>query len=324
MAGKRVHNLFASVVDFTHLHRSAWKARKGIQMNADLANFFFHLESNILLLQQELMENRYTPSPFRCFVITDPKPRLIQAAPFRDRVVHHALCSVLQPHLERSYLADSYACQKNKGNHKAVQRVHSLIKKFQWVGKLDIHHFFETLHHPTLYTMLSKRIADTQILDLTKAIISHGRSTKCFDRGVPIGNLTSQHFANFYLDRLDHYIIEQTPIQAIVRYMDDIIVFANTHRAMIDAFSLIDDFVQSTLQLQLKDSQTRLNQSHRGISFLGFRLYPHKIHFDQKRKKRFVQKWNANFLHTPIARTPRKIHELTFGLGRTNIPSSIA
>lgn len=208
MAGKRIQNLFESVVDFEHLHKSAWQARRGITLNSDTARFFYELESNLLILRKELIDECYEPQSFRSFVIQDPKVRLIQAAPFRDRVVHHALCSVLQPHLERSYFADSYACQKGKGNHKAVHRVQHLLRRFTWVGKIDIHHFFESLHHPTLYRLLERRIADDQVMSLTRRIIAHGHSRVSTERGVPIGNLTSQHFANFYLDALDHYCIE--------------------------------------------------------------------------------------------------------------------
>ena len=295
MAGKRVQNLFESVVDFEHLHKSAWQARRGITLNSDTARFFYELESNLLILRQELLDQCYEPQSFRSFVIQDPKVRLIQAAPFRDRVVHHALCSVLQPHLERSYFADSYACQKGKGNHKAVHRVQHLLKHFDWIGKIDIHHFFESLHHPTLYRLLGRRIADDQVMSLTKGIISHGHSRVSTERGVPIGNLTSQHFANFYLDALDHHIIEQTPVCAMVRYMDDVVIFANTKRDVVDGISLLDEFVQDTLHLSLKDNQTRIRPSQRGIEFLGFAITPSKIRFDSRRRRRFSQKWRASF-----------------------------
>ena len=295
MAGKRVQNLFESVVDFEHLHKSAWQARRGITLNSDTARFFYELESNLLTIQHELIEQTYKPQSFRSFVIQDPKVRLIQAAPFRDRVVHHALCSVLQPHLERSYFADSYACQKGKGNHKAVHRVQHLLRRFTWVGKIDIHHFFESLHHPTLYRMLERRIADDRVISLTKAIISHGHSRVSTERGVPIGNLTSQHFANFYLDALDHYIIEQTPVLALVRYMDDVIIFANTKRDVVDGISLLDGFVQDALHLSLKDNQTHIRPSQRGIEFLGFAITPSGIRFDSRRRRRFGQKWRASF-----------------------------
>lgn len=224
-------------------------------------------------------------------MIAKPKPRFIQAAPFVDRVVHHSLSSILAPYLERSYLADSYACQKGKGNHRAIKRAQKLLRRFSWVGKIDIYHFFESLDHPTLFRLLRKRIQDKRTMALIQKIISHGHSSISKERGVPIGNLTSQHFANFYLDSLDHYIVEQTPISAMVRYMDDVLIFSHEKRHILDGCSMIDDFVQSKLKLKLKDSQTQLQPSYRGVPFLGFRIFENMIRFDGARKHRFILKW---------------------------------
>ena len=288
MAGKRAKNLFNSVADFEHLRLSAYKARKRVRKTEELCAFFFELESHLLQLQQDLLHETYEPEPFRIFAIEKPKPRLIQASVFRDRVVHHALCSVIAPHLERSYLANSFACQLGKGGHRAVQATKNLSQRFAWYGKIDIHHFFETLHHPTLMRLLKRRLADKKILSLINRIIHHGRSPQSTNRGVPIGNLTSQHFANFYLDRLDHHLVEQLSIKAMIRYMDDVLFFAHDKRTIIDALVNIADFVQEHLQLRLKDSATVVAPSSIGIPFLGFRIYPTHIRFDQRRKKRFI------------------------------------
>jgi RNA-directed DNA polymerase len=285
---KRAAGLFPSIVDFAQLRKSAWFARRGIKMNEEMASFFYQLESNIVTLQQELKEDCYHPRPFRSFVIQDPKRRLIQAAHFRDRVVHHSLCAVIAPHLERSYIQNSFACQKGKGSHRAVQQAFKYTKLFECYAKIDILHFFENLDHEVLFELLHRRIKDRDCLNLLNRIISHGGQA---GRGVPIGNLTSQHFANFYLDWLDHFIIEKLGVGGIIRYMDDILLFGNNLIDLQQKVQKISYVVEEILCLQLKPSATRIEPTYAGVPFLGFRLGKESIRFDGGRKRRFIQKW---------------------------------
>jgi RNA-directed DNA polymerase len=286
-SAKKARDLYPQVCDFSSLYKAAYQARKNVKLNRQIATFFFHLDEHIHALQEELHNKTYVPRPYRSFVIHEPKPRLIQAAHFRDRVVHHSLCAVLEPILLRSMMADSYACQKGKGMHQALKRAHACIKKYAYCVKIDIHHFFENLHHDVLLERLRKRIDDADVFWLIENILQHGASSHCAHRGVPIGNLTSQHFGNFYLDALDHYIVHHTPARAMVRYMDDVLMCTENKRDATDSLGLVDEYVEDTLLLTLKHSATRVAQTNHGVSFLGFRLLPTHIRMDRTRLRRF-------------------------------------
>jgi len=311
---KRIRNLFEQI-DFAHLRSSVQKAKKGVGLTDEVVSFFFDLERNCLDLERTLHDQTYQPLPYRTFVIQDPKPRLIQAAHFRDRVVHHAICTIIQPILERSYMADSYACQKGKGTHQALKRTFELIHKYKWVGKLDIHHYFETLHHPTLLYLLRKRIADPKLLSLIELILKHGSQTP--DRGLPIGNLTSQHFANFMLDCLDHEIIERTPVSAFVRYMDDILIFGHQKREIQDGIVHISEFVQNKLQLQLKPCVTQISSTQKGVGFLGFHIsQKKKMRFLSSRKKRFLSSFTNIHTQSSTEKKPQRLQSLFSWVGQ--------
>lgn len=301
-----VQNLFPLVHDFSSLYTSAYRARKNVKLNRQIASFFFRLDEQIHALQAELRDKTYLPKPYRSFVIHEPKPRLIQAAHFRDRVVHHSLCAHLSPVLLRSMMADSYACQKGKGMHQALKRAHKCLRRYTYCAKIDIHHFFENLHHDVLLAQLHKRLDDDDVFWLIETILQHGASSHCSYRGVPIGNLTSQYFGNFYLDALDHYIVHQTPARALVRYMDDVLMFAHNKRDITDSVGLVDEFVEETLLLSLKHEATRIAHRDHGIPFLGFRLYPSFIRLEKERGRRFrslfVQRCTEQF-HHPNANT---------------------
>jgi len=298
MAGKKAYRLFDNGTDTclvspVHLRRCAYTAKKGVGFTSSVSAFFLELESNVIELSKELREGIYEPRPFDVFIIRDPKPRLIQAADFRDRVVHHALCALIVPHLERSYLPTSYACQQGKGTHMAVYKAKELAGKYRWVGRLDVWHFFENIPHDRLMTAIRKRIGDRDVLRVLNTILQHGHSIAGRDRGLPIGNLTSQHFGNFYLDRLDHRIKEQFGVADFIRYMDDIVLFANDKAALKHQMAQIRDFVEQELGLKLKDKDTRLSPMVHGFPFLGFRIYPDQIRLTQTRRKRLKSKLKA-------------------------------
>ena len=295
MAGKKAYRLFDNgtercLVSPIHLRNSAKQAKKGVGFTTQVSEFFFDLEQNVLVLSRELKEGVYYPRPFDVFVVNDNKPRLIQAAHFRDRVVHHALCSLIVPFLERSYLVNSFACQKGKGTHKALGKAKQLAKRYSWVAKLDIFHFFETIPHERLLYYLRKRIGDKKLMEVLERILTHGHSAYAEDCGLPIGNLTSQHFGNFYLDVLDHRMKEQLGVKDFIRYMDDIVIFANSKQKLIDQISLIQEFLENDLSLKLKDSETRISPISHGFPFLGFRLYNGRTRLSLARKQKLKYK----------------------------------
>ena len=286
----RVFDLFTSITSFAQLRASAKLAKKGIRYNRSVLSFFAELDSNILQLQQNLVDGRYLPQRYTEFVLLDPKPRKIQAADFTDRVVHHSVCKSLAPHFERSYLAHSFACQKGKGNHRAIEQAQRFARKFQagWFLKLDIAHCFETIDHVVLMEQIFRRIGCVQTLDLIDLIITHGGRQ---GKGLPIGNLTSQHFANFYLDALDHYCVQELKIKGFIRYMDDILLFSHSKDHLIEALGELNLWLPQTLKLHLKHSATQLHPIYHGIPFLGFRIFTDHIRFDAKRKRRFIRTW---------------------------------
>ena len=294
MAGRKAYRLFENetkqcLVSPIHLRNSAKQAKKGVGFTPEISAFFFDLETQVLELSRELKEEIYYPRPFDVFVVNDNKPRLIQAAHFRDRVVHHAICSLIVPFLERSYLANSFACQKGKGTHKALSKAKQLAKRYSWVAKLDVFHFFETIPHERLLFYLRKRIGDRKLMGVLQNIIAHGHSAYSGNCGLPIGNLTSQHFGNFYLDVLDHQMKEKFGVKDFIRYMDDIVVFSNSKRELIDQISLIQGFVEEDLLLRLKDSETHISPIRHGFPFLGFRLYEGvtRLSLDRKQKLKY-------------------------------------
>ena len=287
---RKVYNLYPSITSFEQLRYSARLARRGVRLNRSLLSFWSELESNVLDLRQSLLDKTYRPQPYTEFMLLDPKPRRIQAADFADRVVHHSLCKTLAPHFERSYLAHSFACQVGKGNHRAVRQAQCFSRRFKggWFLKIDIRHCFETIDHGLLMKRIQRRIGCPDTLWLTDLIIAHGGVD---GKGLPIGNLTSQHFANFYLDAVDHFCIGPLKIKGFIRYMDDILLFSHDKEQLAEALGELTIWLPATLKLEIKHSATRLHPVSHGIPFLGFRIFQDFIRFDSSRKRRFIRKW---------------------------------
>ena len=288
---RRTGFLFEQITSFESLCCAARAASKGLWRRPSVAAFLVDLEPEVLALQRELLDGSYRPRPFRTFVITDPKPRVISAAAFRDRVVHHALCAALEPTFERHAISDSYACRKGKGNHAAVRRVQQLSRRSPWYGKLDVRHFFENVDHPVLVRQLRRRFKDARALALADLIIATGASSP--DKGLPIGNLTSQHFANFYLGHLDHFAKEVLRVRGWVRYMDDVILFGPDKVAVRDLASRVEAFVVSELRLEVKHEVSIVAPVHVGVPFLGFRIWPRLLRLDSSRVRRLRARFRA-------------------------------
>ena len=243
---KRRGNLWPELISFANLHRAAMKARRGKRQRPDVLRFHFNLEQELWRLHDELSRRDYRPGPYRTFTIHEPKVRLISAASYRDRVVHHALCNVLEPVFERSLSFDSYSCRAGKGTHAAVDRCQEFARRYRYVLKADIRKFFPSIDHEILKAALRK-IKDHDVLWLAGLIIDHAnpqeRVLQWFpgddlftplerQRGLPIGNQTSQFFANVYLDALDHFVKDRLRVPGYVRYCDDFLAFSDDKRAV--------------------------------------------------------------------------------------------
>lgn len=253
MAGQIATTPFPALLDWGHfmfepclqqlaswenLHLAWKKASKGKRKKAEVAAFEHRLEDNLLLLSSQLLTQQWEPSGYRSFFIHDPKRRLISAAPFKDRVVHHALCNVIEPAFERSFITDSYANRVGKGNHKALEIAQNYSRRFPYVLVLDVRKFFPSIDHEILYQRLAKKIDNDDILHLIKRILDSGvgllsdqADAELFDgddlvdlmkpKGLPIGNLTSQFWANVYMSPLDHFVKRELRCKAYVRFVDD-------------------------------------------------------------------------------------------------------
>lgn len=267
-------------------------------MSREVAEFCADPEPRCLELRSELSAGAYTPGAYHTFLLLDPKPRLISAAPFRDRVVHHSLSAVIEPQLERHAIHDSYACRVNRGLHRAVERAERFTRRYSAYLKLDVHHYFETIHHETLKAQLRARFKDDRLLALCDQIIDHGAPGSSVGRGLPIGNLTSQHFANFYLSYLDRFIKQTLRVKGYLRYMDDLLLFADDFETLRGWRAEVQSFVSSELQLSLKPRAERLDWVRSGVPFLGLRIAPHATRFDQGRKRRLrARLHHLNQLH---------------------------
>ena len=286
-AVKRVGHLFEQVVSFRALCVAARRAARGKRLSMSAAAFLLDLEPEVLRLERELLDGSYRPASYRTFTIDDPKPRTISAAAFRDRVVHHALCAALEPVLERGAIEQSFACRKAKGTLAAVGCAQGFARRARRFLKLDIRKFFETADHGVLQRQLRRVVKDRRCLELADRFIDAGAPGSPPGKGLPIGNLTSQHFANFYLCPLDHFIKHELRARHYCRYMDDLLIFGDQGEVLRGLRDEIERFVGTRLLLELKEEATILAPVHAGVPYLGFRIWPDLIRLDPRRVRRF-------------------------------------
>ena len=287
---KRFGFLFDRVCSFGALSTSAKKAATGKKTKPRVAQFLYDLETEVIDLEKELLSKTYRPLPYRTFEVHDPKERRICAADFRDRVVHHSVCSVMEPIFERSYITDSYACRKDRGMHRAIKRAQVFSRRYLYFLKLDVKKFFDSVDHDVLKSQLRRKVKDRDLLGLMDLFIDHPVPWTDPGKGIPIGNLTSQHFANFYLSGLDHFIKAYLRIKGYLRYMDDLVLFAGKKGTLWDAKGRIEHYLREKLQLHLKPDAVLLAPVLQGLPFLGFRVFPGVIRISRKGWRRFRNK----------------------------------
>ncbi len=283
---KRHGHLFEQVVEYGNLLAAAHRARRGKRDRIAVARFVFHLEPNLLRLQEELQSGGYWMRPYRAFVIREPKRRQICAAHFRDRVVHHAICAVLDPVFEGCLIGDTFACRRGKGTHAAVRRMQQFSRRFRHVLMCDVRRYFESVDHEALKALCRRRLKDRALLSLLDRIIDHQVPGTEPGKGVPIGNLTSQYFANLYLGELDHFVKERLWLPAYLRYMDDFAAFADSKPELHRALAAIREFLRATLRPELRAERTLLTPVTQGVPFLGFRVFPGVVRLNGRKMAR--------------------------------------
>ncbi|NIP68963.1 MAG: RNA-dependent DNA polymerase, partial [Planctomycetales bacterium] len=266
------------------------KARQGKRSRPDVAAFEFNLELELPRLQEELADESYRPGPYRHFTRYERKPRRISAAPFHDRVAHHALCNVIEPIWEARFVHDSYACRVGKGTHAALDRCTYFARRHRYVLGGDIVQFFPSVDHTILYDLLARRIACPPTLRLIQRIIASGAGihdegwemqwfpgddllAATRPRGLPIGNQTSQFWANVYLHELDKFVKQTLRCPAYLRYCDDFLLFADDKPTLHRWRREIEAFLVS-LRLRLHPRKSTVYPVTNGIPFLGFLVFP--------------------------------------------------
>lgn len=270
---KRVTAAFDQITTFHNLMEAARLTLRGNRHKPAAAQFWFDLEPEVLQLQDELIRGVWTPRPYRIFTIYESKPRQICASDIRDRVVHHAICRVLDPIFERRLIYDTYACRRGKGSHAAVRRAQLFMRGSGYYLQCDVSKYFASIDHGAMKTLYRKMIRDRRLLRLLDQIVDHAVPGYDSGRGMPIGNLTSQYFANLYLGELDHFIKERLRVRRYVRYMDDWLLFSDDKGQLHKFLSEIRNFLGDQLRLKLKEKAVRIAPVGEGATFLGFQVY---------------------------------------------------
>ena len=303
---KTSKNLFERIITFDNVLSAAHKAAKGKRENQSVLSYFSHLEDNLWQIIEELKSKTWQPGLYTTFNIYKPKPRQISAAPFRDRVVHHALIAFVGPILERSFIFDTYANRTAKGTHKAIERYQHYLTQYAYALKCDIRKYFPSIDHEILKSLLRRKIACADTLWLIDTIIDNSNlQAEHFQyfpgdtlftpqerrKGLPIGNLTSQFFANYYLSFLDHYVKEVLRCKGYVRYVDDYVLFSDSKTELWEWKTAIEEFLVK-FRLILNTQRTELYPTTEGKRFLGqivFQTYRQLPSENVRRAKKRIQ-----------------------------------
>jgi retron-type reverse transcriptase len=285
---KRHGYLWKDVTDFNNLLAAARQAQKGKRFRDNVLQFNYQLENNLIQLQHELTSKTYCPGPYTTFQVKQPKARLISAAPYRDRVVHHALCNVIMPIFEPTLIHDTYANRLGYGTHRALKRFTQFARSSRYVLQCDLRKYFPSIDHALLKSILRRKIKCPDTLWLIETIIDGSNDQEPFieyfpgdslltplqrRRGLPIGNLTSQFFANVYLNGFDHFVKQQLKAKKYLRYVDDFALFSDDRAFLVDARLAIEAHL-ATLRLQIHPIKSQLSETRIGPTFVGFRILP--------------------------------------------------
>ncbi len=288
-------DLYTKLCFYSNLYLAYKKARKRKTLRSYIIDFEKNLKENLLQLRSELIFHIYLPRHLEAFVISDPKTRKICKSDFRDRVVHHALCNILEPIYEKVFIYDSYASRKGKCTLKALKRFDYFKRKVAsppqnrasgYCLKADIKKYFENVDHAILLSIIKRRIKDNRVLWLIQRILANYNG-KSHGKGMPLGNLTSQFFANVYLHELDHFVKHELRAKYYIRYVDDFVILHKSKRTLADFKTKIDIFLQNQLNLELHPSKSRVIPLSHGINFLGMRVFYYHRRINKKNLRNF-------------------------------------
>ncbi len=290
------YDLWKECCSYKNLELAFKKARKGKTLKPYVIEFENNLKQNLLQLRTELLLHCYKPKPLQTFILRDPKTRKISKSAFCDRVAHHALCNIIEPLFEKQFIYDSYANRKTKGTLKAIQRFEYFKKivsrnftKPAFVLKADIRKYFDHVDHSILLSILRRKIKDPKIIWLSKGILSNYSIAP--GKGMPLGNLTSQFFANVYLNELDQFVKKELKAKYYLRYVDDFVIFHSDRKKLQDYKEEISQFLSERLALSLHPDKSKIIPLKQGVEFLGLKIFRrHKLI-----KMKNIRKFKKNF-----------------------------
>jgi len=287
--------MYEKICSIENLELACIRAKKGKTKKRYIKRFQKNLERNLSKLREELMNQTYKPCSLKTFILRDPKTRKISKSAFRDRVIHHAICNLIAPILGKQFIHDSYANQIGKGTLKAIERFEKFKRKVSknntkkcFILKADIKHYFKEVDHNILIEIIKRKIKDKKVIWLIEQILSINKKMK----GMPLGNLTSQFFANLYLNELDTFAKHKLKAKYYIRYVDDFVILHESKEQLEKWKSDINSFLKEKLKIELHPSKSSVLKLNSGINFLGFRIfYYHKL-IRKSNLKNFDRKFN--------------------------------
>ena len=324
---KTYKNLFEKFVSFDNLLDAYKKARKGKVYQGYATEFNYNLSGNLLEIRNQLLKESYRFDEYKVFYVYDPKQRLIKAPSFRDRIVHHSLCNIIEPIFDQKFIYDSYACRKEKGTHKAVKRLQGFLRELNigsrrrasvcspsgtnereskiYALAIDISKYFPSVNHRLLFQIIRKKIADPKILNFIKKLLDTSSTENEYDhlfspdshfrtkhpRGIPLGNLTSQLFANIYLNEVDQFVKHRLKIKYYLRYMDDSVILSKDKKHLRRIKEEIVKFLYDRLYLTAHPKKIRIFPADKGINFLGYVVFKDHILLRSSNVRKFRKKY---------------------------------
>ncbi|MEK6940049.1 MAG: reverse transcriptase/maturase family protein, partial [Nanoarchaeota archaeon] len=312
-------DLWKELCSYPNLVLAYRKACKGKTLKPYVLEFKQNLKNNLQQLRTELILHCYKPKPLQTFILRDPKTRKISKSHFRDRIIHHALCNIIEPLFEKSFIYDSYANRKTKGTLKAIQRFEHFAKivsrnyaKSIYILKADVRKYFDNVDHLILLSILKRKIKDHRIIWLVKKILSNYSTAP--GKGMPLGNLTSQFFANVYLNELDQFVKKELKAKYYIRYVDDFAIVHTSKDTLQDYKDKINQFLSENLALTLHPDKSKIISIYRGVEFLGFKIFPHHQLIKKKNLRKFFRKKDdLCLLHTKKKVDYDKIYDFMEG-----------
>lgn len=283
---KRSGNLYDQIGERFNLELAYWRAQRGKSHKSEVQMFREHLDEELERMRIELQDGTVYFGDYSYFTIYDPKERIICAASFRERVLHHAIMAVCGSVFDKYQIDDSFASREGKGVDACLKRTCEFCRRYRWYLKLDVRKFFDSINHSVLKSLLNRRFKDQRLLGIFFKIIDSYETRD--DCGIPIGNLTSQFFANLYLGGMDHMIKDRWRVPGYVRYMDDFILFADEPDILKNCHIKLTEMLKEELKLELHEPI--MNRCSFGIPYLNYRILPNEMRLSLEAKRRFRRK----------------------------------